>query len=100
LRRSFSARSLQKIGDQKAAAAETNARMSGIGQIFWLLVYGVAEATHTFFPPSPLPKQRLALGKSYPVTAAQLLPVSTGFLAPIRLITPKSFGVKLAKNWS
>jgi len=31
-------------------------------------------------------------GKSYPVTAAQLLPVLTGFLAPIHFS-------KLAKNW-
>ena len=31
-------------------------------------------------------------GKSYPVTAAQLLPVCTGFLAPIHFF-------KLAKNW-
>jgi len=47
----------------------------------------------TFFPPSP-PKefQGLALGKSYPVTAAQLLPNCTGFLAPIHFF-------KLAKNW-
>jgi hypothetical protein len=32
------------------------------------------------------------IGKSYPVTAAQLLPVLTGFLAPIHFF-------KLAKNW-
>jgi hypothetical protein len=31
-------------------------------------------------------------GKSYPVTAAQLLPILTGFLAPIHF-------PKLAKNW-
>jgi hypothetical protein len=31
-------------------------------------------------------------GKSYPVTAAQLLPIFTGFLAPIHFS-------KLAKNW-
>ena len=31
-------------------------------------------------------------GKSYPVTAAQLLPILTGFLAPIHFF-------KLAKNW-
>src|SRR5205807_7823216 len=55
----------------------------------------------TFFPPSPLEEsrvicpslQRLARGKSYPVTAAQLLRLHTGFLAPIHLI-------KLAKNCS
>src|SRR5205085_10794110 len=33
-----------------------------------------------------LPLQRLARGKSYPVTAAQLLRLHTGFLAPIHLI--------------
>jgi hypothetical protein len=32
-------------------------------------------------------------GKSYPVTAAQLLPILTGFLAPIHFS-------KLAKNWN
>ncbi len=34
----------------------------------------------------------IGLGKSYPVTAAQLLPICTGFLAPIHFF-------KLAKNW-
>jgi hypothetical protein len=34
----------------------------------------------------------LAHGKLYPVTAAQLLPISTGFLAPLHFS-------KLAKNW-
>jgi hypothetical protein len=38
-----------------------------------------------------LPLQRLAHGKSYPVTAAQLLRLHTGFLAPIHCF-------KLAKN--
>jgi hypothetical protein len=38
-----------------------------------------------------LPLQRLARGKSYPVTAAQLLRLHTGFLAPIHCF-------KLAKN--
>ena len=32
------------------------------------------------------------IGKSYPVTAAQLLPIRTGFLASIHFF-------KLAKNW-
>src|SRR5207248_4916687 len=55
----------------------------------------------TFFPPSPLfgtraiclcaIAKRLACGKSYPVTAAQLLRLHTGFLAPIHCF-------KLAKN--
>ena len=46
-----------------------------------------------FFPPSP-PKffRDWPIGKSYPVTAAQLLPILTGFLAPIHFS-------KLAKNW-
>jgi len=47
----------------------------------------------TFFPPSP-PKffGDWPNEKSYPVTAAQLLPIFTGFLAPIHFS-------KLAKNW-
>ena len=47
-----------------------------------------------FFPPSP-PKifGDWPNGKSYPVTAAQLLPILTGFLAPIHFS-------KLAKNWN
>jgi hypothetical protein len=59
----------------------------------------------SFFPPSPLTRvwQRVTQtpckiaaddwpnGKSYPVTAAQLLPILTGFLAPIHFS-------KLAKN--
>jgi hypothetical protein len=45
-----------------------------------------------FFPPSPSLLATIGLGKSYPVTAAQLLPVFTGFLAPIHFF-------KLAKNW-
>jgi hypothetical protein len=46
-----------------------------------------------FFPPSP-PKLfgDWPSGKLYPVTAAQLLPSFTGFLAPIHFS-------KLAKNW-
>ena len=46
-----------------------------------------------FFPPSP-PEffGDWPNGKSYPVTAAQLLPSLTGFLAPIHFS-------KLAKNW-
>jgi hypothetical protein len=52
-----------------------------------------AAAEITFFPPSP-PKifEDWPNGKSYPVTAAQLLPILTGFLAPIHFS-------KLAKNW-
>ena len=48
----------------------------------------------TFFPPSP-PNAfgDWPNGKSYPVTAAQLLPILTGFLAPIHFS-------KLAKNWN
>ena len=70
------------------------------------------QLVFTFFPPSPCefcggsrvgcipkPSRRHAClyndwpnGKSYPVTAAQLLPIRTGFLAPIHFF-------KLAKNW-
>jgi hypothetical protein len=52
-----------------------------------------ATAGFTFFPPSP-PKGfgDWPNGKLYPVTAAQLHPILTGFLAPIHFS-------KLAKNW-
>jgi hypothetical protein len=52
-----------------------------------------SQLAFTFFPPSP-PKAfgDWPSGKLYPVTAAQLLPVLTGFLAPIHFS-------KLAKNW-
>jgi hypothetical protein len=87
--------------------------------MFWLLAFGTVDSLKlivdrggrpaspdyqlstinyrlipSFFPPSPLPHafgKRLALGKLYPVTAAQLLPIYTGFLAPIHRF-------KLAKN--
>jgi ADP-L-glycero-D-manno-heptose 6-epimerase len=50
------------------------------------------QLTFPFFPPSPSGSCRtIGRGKSYPVTAAQLLPVFTGFLAPIHFF-------KLAKN--
>lgn len=68
--------------------------MRWTGQIFWLLAYVPIPVGITFFPPSP-PKVFLGIGpigKSYPVTAAQLLPILTGFLAPIHFF-------KLAKNW-
>jgi hypothetical protein len=52
-----------------------------------------AVAEITFFPPSPPEfSGDWPNGKSYPVTAAQLLPILTGFLAPIHFS-------KLAKNW-
>jgi len=73
-------------------------RMRWTGQIFWLLAFEAAESLRlstafAFFPPSP-PKvfRDWPNGKSYPVTAAQLLPILTGFLAPIHFS-------KLAKNW-
>src|SRR6266446_7377343 len=73
-------------------APHTRARMSWTGQIFWLLAYD-ACAARTFFPPSPpKPFRDWPIGKLYPVTAAQLLPIRTGFLAPIHFF-------KLAKNW-
>jgi hypothetical protein len=58
----------------------------------WLLASGPAPAGRIFIPPSP-PKdfRGLAHGTLYPVTAAQLLPIRTGFLAPIHFF-------KLAKN--
>jgi hypothetical protein len=66
--------------------------MRWTGQIFWLLAYD-ASAARTFFPPSPpKPFRDWPIGKLYPVTAAQLPPILTGFLAPIHFF-------KLAKNW-
>jgi hypothetical protein len=47
--------------------------------------------THTFFPPSPPLAQAIGHGKSYPVTAAQLLPIMHGISRADPLI-------KLAKN--
>jgi hypothetical protein len=42
------------------------------------------QPVFSFFPPSPSRIcGTIGRGKSYPVTAAQLLPVFTGFLAPI-----------------
>jgi hypothetical protein len=71
--------------------------MRWTGQIFWLLAFEAVESwdlstAFAFFPPSP-PKLcgDWPNGKSYPVTAAQLLPSFTGFLAPIHFS-------KLAKN--
>ena len=51
--------------------------MRWTGQIFWLLASPSSRLHRT------VSSARLALGKSYPVTAAQLLPIYTGFLAPI-----------------
>jgi hypothetical protein len=67
--------------------------MRRTGQIFWLLAYVPILVGITFFPPSPPKSSGIGpIGKSYPVTAAQLLPILTGFLAPIHFF-------KLAKNW-
>jgi hypothetical protein len=92
--------------------------MRWTGQIFWLLAFEEVESlwlrdesqTQACPPCSTLNTQLstgLHLlpaftpetfsgdwpdGKSYPVTAAQLLPILTGFLAPIHFF-------KLAKNW-
>src|SRR5205823_3365231 len=61
-------------------------RMRWTGQIFWLLALPSSRLhPPEFFGDWPN-------GKSYPVTAAQLLPSLTGFLAPIHFS-------KLAKNW-
>ena len=67
-------------------------RMRWTGQIFWLLAYVPIPVEITFSPPSPPNFEDWPIGKSYPVTAAQLLPIRTGFLAPIHFS-------KLAKNW-
>ncbi len=67
-------------------------RMRWIGQIFWLLAYDACGAPHLLPAFTPESFRGLASGKLYPVTAAQLLPSLTGFLAPIHFF-------KLAKNW-
>ena len=66
--------------------------MRWTGQIFWLLAYDACAAPHLLPAFTPKSFRELAHGKSYPVTAAQLLPILTGFLAPIHFS-------KLAKNW-
>jgi len=67
--------------------------MRWTGQIFWLLAYDACAASHLVpaFTPD-IVFGDWPSGKSYPVTAAQLLPILTGFLAPIHFS-------KLAKNW-
>jgi hypothetical protein len=67
--------------------------MRWTGQIFWLLAYDACAASYLL--PAFTPEMGFGdwpNGKSYPVTAAQLLPILTGFLAPIHFS-------KLAKNW-
>jgi hypothetical protein len=87
--------------------------MRWTGQIFWLLAFEDVEkfiverlretekhlASQVLNPSTPqlilhlLPAftarltERLAHGKLYPVTAAQLLPIRTGFLAPIHSLS-------------
>jgi len=66
--------------------------MRWTGQIFWLLAYDACAASYLL--PAFTPEMGFGdwpNGKSYPVTAAQLLPILTGFLAPIHFY-------KLAKN--
>jgi hypothetical protein len=67
--------------------------MRWTGQIFWLLAYDACEAPHLLPAFTPEIVSAIgSIGKSYPVTAAQLLPILTGFLAPIHFS-------KLTKNW-
>src|SRR5881396_4368991 len=84
-----------------AEAASPSSHSSFCEEVFSSRIRGTNEVDRTnilapgfaFFPPS-LPNffGNWPNGKSYPVTAAQLLPVLTGFLAPIHFS-------KLAKNW-
>jgi hypothetical protein len=84
--------------------------MRWTGQIFWLLAYDACAAPYLLpaftadVASSSMPMTTWAgaqatnfsdwpSGKLYPVTAAQLLPILTGFLAPIHFS-------KLAKNWN
>jgi len=66
--------------------------MRWIGQIFWLPADDAFAAPHLLPAFTPEISGIGPIGKSYPVTAAQLLPILTGFLAPIHFS-------KLAKNW-
>jgi hypothetical protein len=66
--------------------------MRWTGQIFWLLAYDASATPHLLPAFTPEIFGDWPNGKSYPVTAAQLLPIHTGFLAPIHFS-------KLAKNW-
>jgi hypothetical protein len=72
----------------RAAHAGTNEvdRPNILAPGFWL------RKAHLVPAFTPKKFRGLAHGKSYPVTAAQLLPIRTGFLAPIHFF-------KLAKNW-
>jgi hypothetical protein len=84
-----------------AQAASPSSHSSFCEEVFSSRIGGTNEVDRTnilapgfaFFPPSP-PKffGDWPIGKLYPVTAAQLLPIRTGFLAPIHFS-------KLAKNW-
>jgi len=65
--------------------------MRWTGQIFWLLAYDAYVTPHLLPAFTPEIFGDWPNGKSYPVTAAQLLPILTGFLAPIHFS-------KLAKN--
>ena len=90
LRRSFCCSRVCET--RRGRAQRDRYRMRWTGQIFWLLAYDACAAPHL------LPAFTFEIlfddwpnGKSYPVTAAQLLPILTGFLAPIHFS-------KLAKN--
>jgi hypothetical protein len=86
--------------------------MRWTGQIFWLLVFEKVERFQLIVErprkasaslnsqlstlncllllpafTAPASAERLAIGKLYPVTAAQLLPIHTGFLAPIHILS-------------
>jgi len=65
--------------------------MRWTGQIFWLLAYDACAAPHLLPAFTPEVFGDWPNGKLYPVTAAQLLPILTGFLVPVHFF-------KLAKN--
>jgi|SRR5213594_2199293 len=82
LRRSFFAPRLQNAGGRRPPLQQGTNEVERTN----ILAPGFA-----FFPPSPPKISGTGPGKLYPVTAAQLLPICTGFLAPIHFF-------KLAKN--
>jgi hypothetical protein len=100
LRRSFFALTCRKsaVTDRRYRAT----RMRWTGQIFWLLAFEEVESqfsTGLHLLPRLHPRNSgdWPIGKSYPVTAAQLLPILTGFLAPIHFFQArKELGPEVA----
>ncbi len=68
--------------------------------MFWLLAYGPKAFGRTLFPPSPPLARTIGVGNSYPVTAAQLLPIVHGISRADPLINPDCFPGETRKELS